>query len=92
MRRWQILPSINREAIAGYSGIWTETLISWQCNVSKLKAAAITHLQCLLELPFHHRDPFDRLIIAQALAEEMTLISDDAAFAAYPALLLPAVS
>jgi len=49
-------------------------------------------LQRLLGLPFHHRDPFDRLIIAQALAEEMTLVSDDTAFTAYPVSLLPAVS
>lgn len=47
------------------------------------------HLQRLLSLPFHHRDPFDRLIIAQALAEEMTLVSDDAAFSAYPVSMLP---
>ena len=46
------------------------------------------HLQRLLSLPFHHRDPFDRLIIAQALAEEMTLVSDDTAFFAYPVSLL----
>ena len=50
------------------------------------------HLQRLLSLPFHHRDPFDRLIIAQALAEEMTLVSDDTAFSAYPVSLLPAES
>ncbi len=50
------------------------------------------HLQRLLGLPFHHRDPFDRLIIAQALAEEMMLVSDDATFAAYPVSLLPAAS
>lgn len=50
------------------------------------------HLQRLLSLPFHHRDPFDRLIIAQALAEEMILVSDDAAFSAYPVSLLPAAS
>lgn len=41
------------------------------------------HLQQLLGLPCHHRDPFDRLLIAQALAEGMTLVSDDAAFVAY---------
>lgn len=46
------------------------------------------HLQCLLSLPFHHRDPFDRLIIAQAIAEEMTLVSSDVAFSAYPVSLL----
>lgn len=48
-----------------------------------------THLQRLLSLPFHHRDPFDRLIIAQALAEEMTLVSNDSAFSTYPVPLLP---
>jgi PIN domain nuclease of toxin-antitoxin system len=46
------------------------------------------HLQQLLSLPFHHRDPFDRLIIAQALAEEMTLVSNDSVFSAYPVSLL----
>ncbi len=46
------------------------------------------HLQRLLSLPFHHRDPFDRLIISQALAEEMTLVSNDSAFSAYPVALL----
>lgn len=50
------------------------------------------HLQRLLGLPFHHRDPFDRLIIAQALAEEMTLVSDDTAFSAYPVSLLTSES
>jgi PIN domain nuclease of toxin-antitoxin system len=34
-------------------------------------------------LPFHHRDPFDRLLIAQALTEQMPLVSGDAAFNAY---------
>lgn len=46
------------------------------------------HLVRLLELPLHHRDPFDRLIIAQALTEEMTLLSDDGKFGAYPVTLL----
>ena len=35
------------------------------------------HLTILKDLPFIHRDPFDRLIIASALAEQMTLITDD---------------
>jgi len=46
-----------------------------------------SHLQRLMTLPFHHRDPFDRLIIAQALAEEMTLISNDESFPLYPVAL-----
>jgi PIN domain nuclease of toxin-antitoxin system len=44
-------------------------------------------LQRLMTLPFHHRNPFDRLIIAQALTEEMTLISNDESFPLYPVAL-----
>src|SRR4030095_4004513 len=42
------------------------------------------HTVVLTTLPFHHRDPFDRLIIAQAMVEQISVISGDAAFAAYP--------
>lgn len=41
-------------------------------------------------LPLHHRDPFDRMLIAQARAERLTLVSADRAFAAYDVRLLPA--
>ncbi|MBM3821513.1 MAG: type II toxin-antitoxin system VapC family toxin [Verrucomicrobia bacterium] len=46
------------------------------------------HLRELLTLPFHHRDPFDRLLIAQAFVEEMTLVSCDPHFPAYGAKVL----
>ncbi len=36
------------------------------------------------QLPLHHRDPFDRLIISQAIAEQMPIVSNDQAFDAYP--------
>lgn len=44
----------------------------------------IQHLVRLQTLPFHHRDPFDRLLIAQSLAEGLDLLSGDRAFAVYP--------
>jgi PIN domain nuclease of toxin-antitoxin system len=37
----------------------------------------------LTTLPFHHRDPFDRLITAQALAEGLPVVSVDSQFDAY---------
>jgi PIN domain nuclease of toxin-antitoxin system len=46
------------------------------------------HLLQLLKLPFHHRDPFDRLIIAQAQVEQLTLVSDDGMFTDYSVSLL----
>ena len=42
------------------------------------------HLDQQRTMPFHHRDPFDRLILAQAIAEELPVISRDDAFSDYP--------
>lgn len=41
------------------------------------------HLRRLRGLPFHHRDPFDRLLIAQAVAEDLVIVTRDRAFQAY---------
>jgi PIN domain nuclease of toxin-antitoxin system len=42
------------------------------------------HAAQAASLPFHHRDPFDRLIIAQALVEALPVLSSDAQWDAYP--------
>jgi PIN domain nuclease of toxin-antitoxin system len=41
------------------------------------------HTAALTRMPFHHRDPFDRLLIAQAMVEQIPLVSADPAFDAY---------
>ena len=43
----------------------------------------VGHLHRYHALPFHHRDPFDRLLVAQALADGFTVVGNDAAFDAY---------
>ena len=43
------------------------------------------HCGRVATLPWHHRDPFDRMLIAQALCENMILISKDSVLAEYPA-------
>jgi PIN domain nuclease of toxin-antitoxin system len=45
----------------------------------------VLHGQRAGELPGHHRDPFDRMLIAQALAEELILVSKDQVFDLYGA-------
>ncbi len=45
---------------------------------------AMTHLLTLAGLPMHHRDPFDHLLIAQAITEDATFISEDRNTARYP--------
>ncbi len=51
-----------------------------------IRALPITQAHALkvFDLPLHHQDPFDRLIIAQAIVEEMTILTADRAFARYP--------
>ncbi len=49
---------------------------------------AIPHLQMMQTLPFHHRDPFDRLIIAQAKSENLILMTDDNKFKYYDVHLI----
>jgi len=46
-------------------------------------ALSATHGLAVARLPMHHRDPFDRLLIAQAQADGLTIVSADGQFAAY---------
>jgi PIN domain nuclease of toxin-antitoxin system len=57
-------------------------------NAIEILPIRLDHLTTLTSLPFHHRDPFDRLIVAQAVVEEMPVLSGDSAFSSYPARLL----
>ena len=51
---------------------------------------AFRHLDCLAALPFLHHDPFDRMLVAQALADDLTIVTDDRRIARYDVAWLPA--
>ena len=53
-------------------------------NDIDLLPITIEHLEIIASLPFHHRDPFDRLLISQVLVENISILSVDIAFDAYP--------
>ena len=42
-----------------------------------------THAMALGKLPFHHKDPFDRMILVQAIVNKIALMSDDSKFLKY---------
>lgn len=48
------------------------------------------HALAVRDLPLHHRDPFDRLLIAQAICEGLTIVTADRAFAGYNVPIMPA--
>lgn len=52
----------------------------------RLLAISCEHAYELERLPFHHRDPFDRLLVVQASHEGMQLVSRDPQLDAYPAI------
>ena len=47
-------------------------------------AISRAHLRGVQTLPMHHRDPFDRILIAQAINEDIVLVSADSVFLLYP--------
>ena len=51
-----------------------------------LRPVSVTHVHAVkvYDLPLHHSDPFDRIIIAQAVVEEMTVLTSDRIFEKYP--------
>jgi PIN domain nuclease of toxin-antitoxin system len=54
-----------------------------EANDIRMLNITMEHIKAVAALPFHHRDPFDRLLISQAQVEAMPLISVDAAFDLY---------
>ncbi|MGF1575027.1 MAG: type II toxin-antitoxin system VapC family toxin [Cyanophyceae cyanobacterium] len=63
-----------------FESFWLEQL---KLNRFTLLNVAIQHTARIITLPFHHRDPFDRLIIAQALVERIPIVSVDDVFDLY---------
>ncbi len=53
-------------------------------------AIEVEHAVLAAELPKHHRDPFDRLLVAQATIEELTLVTSDSEIAKYDVRTLDA--
>jgi PIN domain nuclease of toxin-antitoxin system len=53
-------------------------------NDRRILPVELQHIYVLDDLPLHHNDPFDRLLIAQARAEQAWLVSSDSRFQPYP--------
>ena len=61
------------------------TYVPSRMQSSGVSALAVSHAQAagVADLPRHHRDPFDRLLVAQAMSEGVPILSSDAQFDAY---------
>ena len=66
----------------------TDALKEFSAAGFSLLAISAVHAACVDTLKAHHRDPFDRILIAQALTEPLRLITHDAALVAYSDIVL----
>jgi PIN domain nuclease of toxin-antitoxin system len=57
----------------------------------KLLPVLLRHTKALESMPHHHRDPFDRMLVAQAIVDGMILVTADRKLTHYAAALLPAI-
>ena len=57
--------------------------LQMQQNSMELLNIKIEHLDVVANLPLHHRDPFDRLIISQVMVEQIPIVGIDRAFDSY---------
>jgi PIN domain nuclease of toxin-antitoxin system len=64
---------------------WTRTAYLFGNRTLPIRA---THVTALAALPDLHRDPFDRILIAQAIAEGLVLVTNDSKTAKYPVLVV----
>ena len=53
-------------------------------NNIELLPIRLEHLEAVTNLPFHHRDPFDPMLISQAIVEDIVIVSVDNVFSLYP--------
>ena len=65
------------------SGSFEEVMDDIYGNGIQLLPITFYHTLQQYKLPFHHRDPFDRMIVSQAIAEDMSIISADSQLDAY---------
>lgn len=85
---WEIAikTSLGRlQLLSPFNQLFPEQLVE---NAITILPIEIPHLFKIIDLPFYHRDPFDRLIIGQSIAEDLPVITRDAVFNRYPVRLI----
>ncbi len=80
---WEICIKMSLGKLSLKSG-WLKT-IQDEMKINAIQWLPIEMLHCaeLTKLPFHHRDPFDRMLVAQAMVEDMLLLSSDSRLSDY---------
>jgi len=80
---WEICIKLSLGKLSLKRG-WFKTIQEeMRINAVQWLPVEMQHCVELTNLPFHHRDPFDRMLIAQAMVEDLQLLSRDGRLSAY---------
>jgi PIN domain nuclease of toxin-antitoxin system len=74
--------SIGKYQLPGAFEVFMERQIAQ--NDFEVLPITVAHAAVVANLPFHHRDPFDRLLVAQAMSEQVPILGADMALDPYP--------
>ena len=85
---WEFIAKFRSGKEPGFSAIAADVAGAIAAQGLTELAISLRHAEVAANLPLHHKDPMDRLLIAQALVEDMTIITADGAFTSYGAKLL----
>src|SRR5437763_12881029 len=85
---WEIIINVGTGKLKLQSEV--ETFLKEQLALNFIEPLPIRleHVLAISRLPSHHRDPFDRLIIAQGITEGLPIVSNDAEFTRYRVRLI----
>jgi len=81
---WEILIKVHSGKLNFHRPAGPYVLSKMAENRIEYLPITIDHLLALERLPMHHRDPFDRMLIAQSLQEKLPILTSDPWFKPYP--------
>jgi PIN domain nuclease of toxin-antitoxin system len=85
---WEIIAKVQAGKLVLPSPVGDYLATKLTANGVSVLPLTFDHVRRLEELPVHHRDPFDRILIAQSLNESLPLVSADPQFEKYPVELI----
>lgn len=80
---WEIIAKVQIGKLTLPSPVGDYLAEKLSANGVSVLHLTFAHVRRLEQIPLHHRDPFDRILIAQSLEENLPLITSDAAFKKY---------
>jgi PIN domain nuclease of toxin-antitoxin system len=85
---WEVITKFRSGKEPGFAGLAADVMGAVLAQGFSELPIVMRHAEVATNLPSHHKDPIDRFLIAQAIVEDMTIVTADGNFTGYTAKLL----